>query len=118
MDTKEIVIDTNLIAACGLYCGACGKYTSGKCPGCSENMKATWCKVRTCCKDTQIKSCADCNTFPSTKECNKMNNVISKIISLVFKSDRNACISKIKEVGYDQYAQEMGEKHMQSIKRN
>lgn len=117
MDAKEIIQDPKLIAACGLYCGTCGKYTSGRCPGCADNIKATWCKTRICCKDAQIQSCADCKTVASTLECKKMNNFMSKLFSLLFKSDRHACIARIKEVGYDQYAQEMGAKRMQSIKR-
>lgn len=39
---KEIEADKNLIAACGLYCGACRKYLSAKCYGCHNNEKATW----------------------------------------------------------------------------
>ena len=42
---KEIVADPKLVAYCGLYCGACGAYLRGRCPGCIENYKATWCKV-------------------------------------------------------------------------
>ena len=28
-----------MVAACGLYCGACKKYRMGKCTGCHENEK-------------------------------------------------------------------------------
>ena len=48
MEAKQIVVDKKLIAKCGLYCGACNSYITGKCPGCNENVKATWCKIRNC----------------------------------------------------------------------
>lgn len=36
---EEIITDNvTLVAKCGLYCGACGKYLSVKCPEC-EKMK-------------------------------------------------------------------------------
>jgi hypothetical protein len=117
MQTKDVQVNPKLIAACGLYCAACGKYIAGKCPGCAENVKATWCKIRTCCSESNIQSCAGCKTMTTTQECKKMNNFISKIFAMLFKSDRNACIARIKEVGYDKYAQEMSEQKLQSIKR-
>ncbi len=117
METKEIINNPKLIAACGLYCGACGKYSTGKCPGCFENTKATWCKTRTCCLDANISSCADCKTVATTVECKKMNNFVSKLFSYIFKSDRHDCIKRIQEIGYTPYATEMSEKRLQSIKR-
>ena len=113
---KEIVSDTKLIAACGLYCGACKKYIMCKCPGCSENIKATWCNIRKCCKENGYHTCAECSM--NTKDCKKFNNFISKIFSLIFRSDRNACISYIKEKGELQYANDMAERKQQTIKRN
>ena len=43
MDKKTITASTEYIAACGV---ACRKYLNGKCPGCKQNEKATWCKIR------------------------------------------------------------------------
>ena len=37
MYMKTIVSDTQNIAACGLYCGACRKFLAEKCPGCKQN---------------------------------------------------------------------------------
>ena len=56
---KDIAADPKLIAYCGLYCGACGRYRKDSCPGCQQNQKASWCKVRTCCMDGNLQSCAD-----------------------------------------------------------
>ena len=115
---KEIIQDSNLIANCGLYCGSCKSYLKEKCPGCHENSKATWCKVRSCNLEHGYKSCADCAEFTDPRECKKFNNFISKFIGLILGSDRPACIEKIREIGYDDYARFMTDNRMQSIKRN
>lgn len=112
---KEIAVDQKLIAYCGLYCGSCRKYIAGKCPGCRKNEKAKWCKVRTCCMDNGYHSCAECNMNPH--DCKKFNNFFSKFFSIVFKSDREACLRRIKELGKEGYAQEMAEKRIMTIKR-
>ena len=113
---KEIVADKNLIAYCGLYCGSCGSYMKGKCPGCKENVKATWCKTRQCCMENKLQSCADCTTI-ELMDCRKYNNFISKAFGYIFNSDRAACIAKIKEIGYDGFAIEMASNKRQTIKR-
>lgn len=112
---KEIAVDQKLIAYCGLYCGSCRKYIAGKCPGCRKNEKAKWCKVRTCCMDNGYHSCAECNMNPH--DCKKFNNFFSKFFSIVFKSDREACLRRINELGKEGYAQEMAEKRIMTIKR-
>jgi hypothetical protein len=109
--------DKNLVACCGLYCGECKKYINKKCPGCRANVKATWCKIRTCCLDNKYFSCADCKSFSQPMACKKFNNIFSKFFALIFKSDRNACIGRIKEVGSEKYADEMDAKKEMTIKR-
>ncbi len=106
-----------LVAACGLYCGACGAFLKGKCRGCRENAKAAWCKVRSCCLGKNIRSCADCGEFNDPKACKKFNNIISKIFGLVFGSDRPACIALIREKGYGGYSSYMAGKKQHSLKR-
>jgi hypothetical protein len=115
---RDIVKDTNLIAHCGLYCGECKSYLKGKCEGCHENSKASWCKVRSCNIEHGFKSCADCTEFSDPKECKKFNNIISKMFAILFGSDRPACINMIKTSGYEEFASYMTENHLQSIKRN
>jgi len=114
---NQISPDKNLIANCGLYCGACNKYIQKKCPGCKDNVKASWCKVRSCCIENKYASCADCVTFTNAKDCKKFNNVFSKLFGLIYKSDRNACICMIKEKGYDSFAEFMASNNLQSIKK-
>ena len=46
---KEIASDPNLVAYCGMYGGACKAYLRDKCPGCDDQQKASWCKIRSCC---------------------------------------------------------------------
>ncbi|MBN1622516.1 MAG: DUF3795 domain-containing protein [Endomicrobiales bacterium] len=114
---KEIISNTGLVAYCGLYCGACGAYLKDKCPGCHDNSKATWCKIRLCCIDNHYKSCADCREFPVVKDCKKFNNFISKIFGLVFRSDRAACIKQIRDIGISGHADNMTQQKRHSIKR-
>ena len=115
-DLKEIVADKDLVAFCGLYCGACRSYLSGKCPGCKENSKAGWCKIRSCCMENNLQSCADCKTT-ELKDCKKYNTFISKVISMMLNSNRSACIDRIKLVGYDGFAAEMAASKRQTLAR-
>ncbi|MCK9181459.1 MAG: DUF3795 domain-containing protein [Fibrobacteraceae bacterium] len=113
--SNEIMADKELIAFCGLYCGACHKFLAKSCPGCRKNNKATWCKIRVCNMEKNIHTCADCECDAS--KCVKCNNFISKIFALLFRSDRNACLCRIKAVGEDAYAKEMAEKRAMTIKK-
>ena len=112
---KPIEVDSELIARCGLYCGACRKYLSGKCPGCRLNKKASWCKIRLCSASMGYHSCADCTM--EVRDCKTFSNFISRIFAVVFASDRNACIARIREIGKEAFAKEMAEKRQQTIKR-
>ena len=114
---KEIISDPNMVAFCGLYCGACGKYLKDNCPGCHENEKAGWCKVRSCCKDNGYSTCADCKEYPQPNDCRYFNNFMSKIFGFIFRSDRSACLKKINEVGLQAYADYMTGEKRQSFRR-
>jgi hypothetical protein len=114
---SDIKVNAELVAYCGLYCAACKSYLEEKCKGCHENSKATWCKVRSCCMERQIKSCAECTEFADPRACNKFNNFMSKIFGLIFKSDRAACIAQIKQLGLEGHAKAMAEMRTQTIKR-
>ena len=114
---REIEANVELVAYCGLYCGACRSYVRERCLGCLENEKASWCAVRSCCRSRQIASCADCTDFPNVRDCGKYDNFVSKLFGLVFRSDRAACIAQIKELGRDGHAQRMTELKSQTIRR-
>lgn len=114
---KDVVVDQDLVSYCGLYCGACKKFVSGKCPGCHENKNAGWCTVRACNLQNNYKSCADCKEFQDPMDCTKYNNFFSKFFALVFRSDRAAGITKIKSDGYRAFAAYMAVRNLQAIKR-
>jgi len=105
-----LVTDVSLIAACGLYCAACGKFRSNKCPGCAGNEKATWCKIRTCCSEKKIANCSSCQEFSNPQDCRKYNNLIARSIEFFFRSDRKQCIFFLRDNGADRYAGFMAEK--------
>jgi hypothetical protein len=112
---NEIVKNTELIAACGLYCGACGSYAKGRCPGCKENNKASWCKVRSCCMEKGIDNCSRCDVYSDPKDCGKYNIFISKLIGFVTGTKRSHCIEAIKQKGADGFVAFMAENKWQSI---
>jgi hypothetical protein len=109
--------DVDAIAACGLYCGACKKYLTEKCPGCAGNEKASWCKIRSCCIERGIKSCADCTEFADATDCAKFDNFMGKIFAFLFNSNRAACIQLIKDEGYEAFAEKMATERRQSLPR-
>ena len=110
---KEITVNTRMIGACGLYCGACKKYRMGKCPGCHKNEKASWCNIRKCCMEKGYHNCAECEI--DVKECRLYNNFISKVFAFVFRSDRPACIRYIRENGEQAFEEEMTKRGEQTM---
>jgi len=114
---KEIVSDLNLVAHCGLYCGACRAYLKGRCPGCHDNTRASWCKVRSCCMEQELATCADCGELTDPMACHKYNNIMAKLFGFIFRSDRAACIRQIREIGLEGHADSMAARKQQSIKR-
>lgn len=112
----EIPADNRLIAYCGLYCGSCRSYLKGKCQGCRESVKNSWCGIKKCNIENNFTTCADC-TITGVRECRKYNNFLSRVIGFVLNSDRAACIERIRLAGPDAFAAEMAGKRMQTIKR-
>ncbi len=90
------------IAACGLFCTNCGKFKKGRCQGCQIEAGVKSCKIRSCCIEKEITTCADCDEFAaprSYKECKNINNFIAKIFALIFRSDRPAGLAMIRDEG-------------------
>jgi hypothetical protein len=114
---KEVTANKDLVANCGLYCGACGAYLKERCPGCRENVKAKWCKIRTCCGEQAYASCAECKEFADPNDCRQFNSLISRLVGLALNSNRRACVLKIREIGLDGYAAFMAEKKRQTLPR-
>lgn len=109
---------SQLVSPCGLFCGACYRYKKGKCPGCTENIKATWCKIRNCSDRQEGATCADCTVFGDVNECSKFNTIFSKFFYYIFKSDRKASLKRIAQIGIPEYAEEMAKSQRSVIKRN
>ena len=64
------------------------------------------CKVKPCANEHCYSTCAECAQFDDLKNCKKLNNVISKIFALIFRSDRIGNLYKIRELGLDQFKAE------------
>jgi hypothetical protein len=116
MKAQEYLNNPQLIAACGLYCGTCSKYVKEKCPGCKENSKAKWCKIRTCNLDNHFSNCTECSDV-SIEECKKLNNTIGKVFKLIFGTDRIASLIYIKNNGAEHYAEKMCKMGQMAIKK-
>jgi hypothetical protein len=114
---RTITANPELVAYCGLYCGACGAYRKERCRGCHGNEKATWCKVRTCCMERHFSSCAECTEFPNAMDCRKYNNFMSRMVGMLLRSDRAACIRQIREVGVAGHAERMAATGRQTIRK-
>lgn len=112
---KTIEANRQLIAVCGLYCGACRKYLTAKCPGCRLNEQASWCKIRACGLQRGFTTCAECST--DVTACKTYSNFIGKLFAFLFRSDRPACIRYIKERGEQAFAEEMARRKSQTMKK-
>ena len=115
MDT--VTPDPNLVAYCGLYCGACRAYLAGSCPGCRENTRGRWCRVRTCCISGGHATCAGCTSHLDPRHCAKFNNLISRVFGFVSRSNRAACIDRIDRIGRQGFAREMAAARRQTLPR-
>ena len=100
--------DTFVLAHCGLVCSKCGMYVKGKCQGChGEKPMNVGCKVKGCCRDRQLDTCAGCEEFADLKACRKLNNWISKIFAFIFRSNRIGNLYRIREVGAEEFQKEI-----------
>jgi len=101
-DPTEVVL-----AYCGLVCSGCGAYRKGRCKGChSDKPMNAGCKVKPCAMEKNCTTCADCGDFTDLKECRKLNNFISKIFGLIFRSDRIGNLCRIREIGIEKFKEE------------
>ncbi|WP_075591277.1 DUF3795 domain-containing protein [Labilibacter marinus] len=116
MTKLRSVQDPKLVAFCGLYCGTCRKYLKGKCPGCNENTKATWCTIRDCNLDNKLSNCSQCN-MEGIEACKKLNNPIGKVFEFVFRTDRLASLKYIAANGEQLYSEKMCSLGLMSIKK-
>jgi hypothetical protein len=96
------------VAACGLFCTNCGAFIKGRCQGCQVQPGFSCCPVRKCCADKGITICADCSEFRAPRdfrECKKLNSVVAKLFSLIFRSNRPAALALLRDGGREAYLQ-------------
>ncbi len=108
-------MQTQLIAACGLYCANCRTFKKGKCPGCAQKQNASWCKIRTCCLDKNIANCSDCEEHINPMDCAKYNNFISRTIGFITQTDRSLCIDYLRKHSADRFVEHMNEMQIMSM---
>ncbi len=116
MLSQESSSNVNLIAACGLYCGSCRKFVKGNCPGCRKNVKASWCKIRSCNQEHHTANCTECS-ITNSEECKLLNNTIGKFFKFVFKTDRLASLQYITNNGPQSYVEKMTMLKQMAIKK-
>ena len=96
-----------MVAYCGLICSECGMFKKGKCPGCYGDRPINRnCKIEKCNVDNDYQTCAECKKFPELQNCRKLNNVISKVMGLIFRTNRNANLYSIRDAGLEKFKSE------------
>lgn len=90
------------VAMCGLFCGNCGKFKRNKCQGCVLQPGYSRCSIRACVLEKGYVTCAECDELEG---CKKLNNFISKVFKLIFRSDRNASLCMIQREGMEAFIQ-------------
>ena len=125
---NQLTENKELIAACGLYCGACGVYLATKendsdkilyyavalnqtyedtlCDGCGAKRKSLHCtKICTfvnCKQEKGVNNCVDCYEFP----CESLKDFKSK---MPHRAEIFESLKHMKEVGGDDWLKEMQE---------
>lgn len=117
---KEMVIDSNLVSACGFYCGACKSFLKGTCNGCASNNNfwARNCTVKQCCSFSKRATCADCNEFDNVEECSKLNSSFIRFFGYFVGYSRPANIKEISRIGTKNFAVKMAENKTMWMKDN
>jgi len=112
------VVDPGLVARCGLYCGACRAYLTHRCRGCRSNESCAWCRAGSCCEARGLFSCAECADYDDVRACPRFNGFMPKVLSLVLRADRAACIARIRAGGYESFAAEMAASGAYAVRRS
>ncbi len=109
--------NTLLIGCCGLYCVNCSRYKKGKCPGCAEYEKASWCKIRKCCIEKEIANCSACEEYIYPMDCSKYNHFFSRTIEYFSSTNRSLCIEYLRKNSAEEFVNMMNEKGSMSLPR-
>ena len=99
----------NVLAPCGVYCGACPSY--GKtCLGCASNDKtqkrgSKWgCKIRNCCYGSkELKYCIFCEQFPCKIHRNKLTDYHPNDLRFTYRHEIPDIFAKLKTMSIKKY---------------
>ncbi len=93
------------IGCCGAYCRTCRPFAAQQCRGCKlgyatleRDLSKAKCKIKICCLNKQLSSCADCAEYPG---CEIITNFHDKQ-GQKYGKYRQA-ISYIRDNGYDAF---------------
>ncbi len=93
-----------MVAYCGLVCSDCGAFKKLKCHGChSDKPMYRNCRVKKCAVDNNYSTCAECTEFEDLRGCRKLNNFVSKLMGLIFRTDRIGNLNRIREIGLEKF---------------
>jgi hypothetical protein len=96
-----------IVGYCGLVCSHCGAFRRGRCEGChSERPMFRGCPVKPCAAGRGYSTCAGCTEFADLRQCHKLHNLISRIVGLIFRSDRIGNLCRIREIGLEAFKAE------------
>ena len=69
------------LGCCGAYCRTCKVYEIGSCKGCKigydnglRDLSKAKCKIKVCCIEKKMTSCADCLDYDSCSIIQKFHN--------------------------------------------
>jgi hypothetical protein len=121
MKNEQVTSNENLISHCGLFCGACPTYKSGKCAGCRGDSPKCGigykkCPVKQCCAENGFFTCADCTKYASTKECKKYNPVHVRFGEWISGTCRGKGVEMIREKGRTEFIAFMTGKDWLTVK--
>lgn len=107
----------NLVAPCGIYCGACPGYHKGTCYGCRSNdttQKRTgkWgCKIRRCCVDEhKFDFCNRCTEFPCKLVIRFQKSHVGEK-RFRYREETVDNLLKIKDIGVENWLKEQQRKY-------
>jgi len=93
-----------IVAYCGLECSECGAFKKLKCQGChSDRPMFRSCPVKKCAVSRTYSTCAECGDFEDLKGCRKLNNIVSRLMGFVFRTNRIGNLHRIREIGLERF---------------
>ncbi len=100
----------DVLAPCGVFCGACPSFNRGTCLGCaSENCEqkrtSKWgCRIRKCCyEEKRLDFCGYCAQFPCDQLKKKLINPHPGETKFNYRHEVPENMTKLKELGVEDY---------------